>query len=154
MNPSTLCAHVCGRDARGPSEFVVLLHVLVEKLNDLRVHAQPVIQLHKAVTLILKQNVLNRSVAFFQCFDDLLRLSIGHARIVSALQDEQRRADAIDVPLSDRDRNEVSGGLSYAVSPQVSVFGSVGHTIATLDQNGAGATVGAGVAFFVAPRRK
>jgi hypothetical protein len=65
-----------------------------------------------------------------------------------------RGADAIDVPLSDRDRNEVSGGVSYALSPQVSVFGSAGHTIATLDQNGAGATVGAGVAFFVAPRRK
>jgi hypothetical protein len=65
-----------------------------------------------------------------------------------------RRADAIDVPLSDRDRNEVSGGVSYALSPQVSVFGSVGHTIATLDQNGAGATAGAGIAFFLAPPRK
>ena len=65
-----------------------------------------------------------------------------------------RRADAIDVPLSDRDRNEVSGGVSYALSPQVSVFGSVGHSIATLDQNGAGATLGAGIAFFLAPARQ
>jgi hypothetical protein len=65
-----------------------------------------------------------------------------------------RRADAIDVPLSSRDRNEVSGGVSYALAPQVRVFGSVGHTIATLDENGAGATVGAGIAFFLAPPRK
>jgi len=65
-----------------------------------------------------------------------------------------RRAEAIDVPLSDRDRNEVSSGVSYALTPQISVFGSVGHSIATLDQNGAGATLGAGIAFFLAPARK
>jgi len=65
-----------------------------------------------------------------------------------------RRIDAIDVPLSDRDRNEVSGGVSYALTPQISVFGSVGHTIATLDANGAGATLGAGIAVFLAPGRK
>jgi len=65
-----------------------------------------------------------------------------------------RRADTIDVPLSDRDRNEISGGVSYALTPQVSVFGSVGHTIATLDDNGAGATVGAGIAVFLPPARR
>ena len=65
-----------------------------------------------------------------------------------------RRADTLDVPLSDRDRNEVSGGVSYALSPQVSVFASIGHTIATLDENGAGATVGAGIACFLPPVRR
>ena len=65
-----------------------------------------------------------------------------------------RRADAIDVPLSARDRNEASGGVSYGLTPRVSLFGSVGHTLATLDENGAGATLGAGIAFFLAPHRK
>ena len=52
-----------------------------------------------------------------------------------------------------RDRTEVSGGLAFAATANVSLFASVGHTIATLDANGAGGTVSAGVSFFVAPHR-
>jgi len=52
-----------------------------------------------------------------------------------------------------RDRTELSGGLAFAATPNVSVFASVGHTIATLDENGAGGTVSAGISFFVAPQR-
>ena len=52
-----------------------------------------------------------------------------------------------------RDRIEISGGLAFAATPNVSLFASVGHTIATLDANGAGGTVSAGVSFFVAPQR-
>jgi hypothetical protein len=59
-----------------------------------------------------------------------------------------RRSDVPDVPLGDRDRKEISGGASYAVSPAVHVFGSMGRTIATLEENGAGATVAGGVSFF------
>ena len=52
-----------------------------------------------------------------------------------------------------RDRTELSGGLAFAATPNVSLFASVGHTIATLDENGAGGTVAAGVSFYVAPQR-
>ena len=59
-----------------------------------------------------------------------------------------RRSEIPDVPLGERDRKEISGGASYAVSPAVNVFGSMGRTIATLEENGAGATIAGGVSFF------
>jgi len=63
-----------------------------------------------------------------------------------------RRAGTPDVPLGDRDRNELSGSVSYAVAPSVRVFGSFGRTIATLEENGAGTTIAGGVSlFFTAP---
>ena len=52
---------------------------------------------------------------------------------------------APDVPIGVRDRNELSGSALYAITPSIGVFGSVGHTIATSDANGAGATFSAGV---------
>ena len=61
-----------------------------------------------------------------------------------------RRAEVPGVP-SDRDRNEVSGSASYAVTPRISVFGSLGRTIATLDENGAGTTLGCGFSVFFKP---
>lgn len=65
-----------------------------------------------------------------------------------------RRDETQAVPLADRDRNDVSGSVSYAVTPSVSVFGSLARTIATLEENGAGTTLAGGVSFFVAPPRK
>jgi hypothetical protein len=53
-----------------------------------------------------------------------------------------------------RDRAEFSGGVGVAVAPHVSVFGSASHTIATTAENGAGATISAGVSFYVAPARQ
>jgi len=50
-----------------------------------------------------------------------------------------------------RDRSEISGGVFYFVKPQIAVYGSVGHTIATTDENGAGMSVGTGVTFLLAP---
>jgi hypothetical protein len=52
---------------------------------------------------------------------------------------------APDVPIGQRDRNEVSGSALYAITPSIGVFGSVGHTFATLDANAAGATFSAGI---------
>jgi hypothetical protein len=49
-----------------------------------------------------------------------------------------------------RDRRELSGGVAYFVTPRLGVYGSIGHTIATTDDNGAGATIGAGVTFLIA----
>jgi len=46
------------------------------------------------------------------------------------------------------DRTEISGAFSYALVPQIAVFGSVARTIATTDENGAGTTVAAGVSIF------
>jgi hypothetical protein len=45
------------------------------------------------------------------------------------------------------DRREISGGLSYFVTPQIALYGSIGQTVATTDANGAGTSVGGGVTF-------
>jgi len=50
-----------------------------------------------------------------------------------------------------RNRSEVSGGVSYFLTSQVAVYGSLGHTIATSDENGAGMSVGGGVTFLLTP---
>lgn len=65
-----------------------------------------------------------------------------------------RGSDVPDIPLSDRDRKEITGSGSYAVTPQISVYGAVGRTIATLDENGAGTSLVGGVSFFFAPPRR
>ncbi len=59
-----------------------------------------------------------------------------------------RRSEVPDIPLSDRDRKEISGGASYAVARSVRVFGSMARTIKTLEENGAGRTIAGGVSFF------
>ena len=50
-----------------------------------------------------------------------------------------------------RDRRDLTGSVSYLVASKVAVYGSIGRTIATTDENGAGTTVGGGVAFFLLP---
>ena len=50
-----------------------------------------------------------------------------------------------------RNRSEVSGGVSYFLTDQIAVSGSMGHTVATLAENGAGLSVGGGVTFILAP---
>jgi hypothetical protein len=65
-----------------------------------------------------------------------------------------RRDNGIDPTLAAPQRTDVSGAIGYALTPRVSAFASVGHTIATLDENGAGATVGAGLSFFLPPARR
>ena len=50
-----------------------------------------------------------------------------------------------------RDRAEFSGGVGFALAPHVSVFASAAHTIATTPENGAGATVSAGMSFYIPP---
>ena len=65
-----------------------------------------------------------------------------------------RRSDIADTPLSDRDRKEITGSGSYALMPQISVYGAIARTIATLDENGAGTSLVGGVSFFFAPPRR
>ena len=50
-----------------------------------------------------------------------------------------------------RDRQELSGGVSYLIRPQMAVYGSLGQTIATTDDNGAGTTISGGVTFLFTP---
>ena len=59
-----------------------------------------------------------------------------------------------DVEGVHRDRSEISGGVFYFVKPHIAVYGSVGHTIATTDENGAGLSVGTGVTFLLVPRQR
>lgn len=61
-----------------------------------------------------------------------------------------RRTETPDVPMSERDRKEISGGASYALRPGVGVFGSIGRTFATLDENGAGTSISGGLSIFFA----
>jgi hypothetical protein len=74
--------------------------------------------------------------------------------VSAGLSRSWRTNDAIDVPLADRARTDVTGSTAYALAPTVSVFGSIGRTIATLDENGAGTTVAAGVALSFTPAKK
>ena len=53
-----------------------------------------------------------------------------------------------------RDRSEISGGVFYFVKPQIAVYGSLGHTIATTDENGAGISIGTGVTFLLVPPQR
>jgi hypothetical protein len=65
-----------------------------------------------------------------------------------------RHSDIADIPLSDRDRMEITGSGSYALTPQIGIYGAIARTIATLDENGAGTSLVGGVSFFFAPPRK
>jgi hypothetical protein len=56
-----------------------------------------------------------------------------------------------DVSGATRDRRDLTGSLSYLIASRVAVYGSIGRTIATTDENGAGTTVSGGVAFLFAP---
>ena len=58
-----------------------------------------------------------------------------------------------DVEGVHRDRSEISGGVSYFLKPQIAVYGAVGHTIATTDENGAGMSMSTGVTFLLASRQ-
>jgi hypothetical protein len=48
-------------------------------------------------------------------------------------------------------RNDLSGGASLDVSPNIAVFGSVGRTIATAAENGAGTTLSFGLSLSAGP---
>ena len=48
-------------------------------------------------------------------------------------------------------RNDLSGGASFDVTPNIAVFGSLGRTIATAAENGAGTTVSFGLSLSAGP---
>lgn len=59
------------------------------------------------------------------------------------------RASTTDPALVATNRNEVSIGASRTMAPLVSVYGSISQTVATLDENGAGTTLAAGISLFL-----
>ena len=54
---------------------------------------------------------------------------------------------AIDAPR----RNDLSGGASFDVTPNLAVFGSLGRTLATAAENGAGTTISFGMSLSAGP---
>ena len=50
-----------------------------------------------------------------------------------------------------RNRQELSGGVSYFARPKIAVYGALGRTIATTDDNGAGTTISGGATFLLNP---
>jgi hypothetical protein len=48
-------------------------------------------------------------------------------------------------------RNDLSGGASFEVTPNIAVFGSVGRTLATAAENGAGTTISFGLSLTAGP---
>lgn len=61
-----------------------------------------------------------------------------------------RYSSSPGVPMSERDRKEISGGVAYLMTPGITLFGSVGRTVATLIENGAGTSILGGASFAVA----
>ncbi len=53
-----------------------------------------------------------------------------------------------------RSRSEISGGVYYFVKSQIAIYGSMGHTVATSDENGAGLSLGTGVTLFLVPHQR
>jgi hypothetical protein len=58
----------------------------------------------------------------------------------------------VAAPLGGARRSEMTGGASFDIKPNVAVFGSIGRTIGMAAEDGAGTTVGFGIAVSVAPR--
>jgi hypothetical protein len=54
-------------------------------------------------------------------------------------------SSAMGTAITPPSRNDLSGGISVDVTPNVGVFGSIGRTIATAQENGAGTTVSMGL---------
>jgi hypothetical protein len=48
-------------------------------------------------------------------------------------------------------RNEISGGASYDLKPNVAVFGSIGRSLGLAAEDGAGTTLGFGFSLSAAP---
>jgi hypothetical protein len=65
-----------------------------------------------------------------------------------------RRDESGLVPFGERGRTDVGGGVSYALRPQMTVFTSVGRTIATLAQNGAGTSISGGASVLWTARHR
>jgi len=74
---------------------------------------------------------------------------------VSGTFSQSWRRDATGlVPIGNRRRTDLSGGVAYVLRPQIVTFGSLGRTIATLDQNGAGTSISGGISLLMSAHRR
>jgi hypothetical protein len=81
-------------------------------------------------------------------------LQVSPRAVVSLGFSHSWRPDDVNAAVLGATRSEISGGVGYVLMPRVVLFGSIGRTVATLDENGAGMTVSAGVSFsFIAPTK-
>ncbi len=71
---------------------------------------------------------------------------------VSIALSRAQMASATGDPLDAMARTDLTGGASVAITSRFAAFGSIGHTIATADQNGAGMTISGGVSMLFVPR--
>lgn len=69
----------------------------------------------------------------------------------TALSGSFSRAWASDAGTIVHDRRDVSGGAAYTLTPRLMLFGSLGTTVATSDQDGAGTTAAAGLVVVLSP---
>jgi len=60
-------------------------------------------------------------------------------------------SSSLDPTIAAPSRNDLSGGVSMDLTSHIGVFGSIGRTIGTSDENGAGTTVGFGMSFSASP---
>jgi hypothetical protein len=60
-------------------------------------------------------------------------------------------ASSADPTIASPHRNDISGGASVDLTPHVGVFGSIGRTIGTSDEYGAGATISVGLSLTAGP---
>jgi hypothetical protein len=65
-----------------------------------------------------------------------------------------RSAEAPGAPLSARDRKELSVGAAYGWTRTATLFGTLGRSVATLDENGAGVSISGGLSVAFAPPRR
>jgi hypothetical protein len=61
---------------------------------------------------------------------------------------------SIDPAVPAPSRNDVSGGVSFDMTPNIGVFGSIGRTIGTTEENGAGTTLSFGLSLTAARTSK
>jgi hypothetical protein len=72
---------------------------------------------------------------------------------VSATMSRSWRRDASGlVPIGERRRLDIGSGVAVALRPHITTFASIGRTIATLPENGAGTSVSAGISLLLAAR--
>src|SRR4051812_40101376 len=76
-----------------------LCQTLRKELRDRVVAAHAVRELEDVVTLVVEDEVLDVVAASAQLVDEVVRLALDDARVVAALDHEQRRLDLVDVRL-------------------------------------------------------
>src|SRR3954447_23215216 len=109
---------------------------LVEERGRARIGVQLVRQLLEAVPLVVVDEQLAADAALGQRAMDLLRLTHGDAGVVGAVDDEERRPDAVDVRQGRRLPEEVAVALERAVLALAELAPPLGGVLEERDEAG------------------